>query len=129
MYSSPHIAATSSKVVPEKLKGQYSESGCSQQANQWLLQCYQSLFQIYNVGLVKKISNFRYFHSVIFLYSQISCLQNTAVSSVSVSTELLLIIHNKDDKQDVQQSPVTCKTETLHEVRFKIVYLQTVSKE
>lgn len=99
-----------------------------------MLQDCQSWFQIYIVELVK-ISNFGYFHSVIFLYSQIIlCLQNTAVSSGStitwVSTKLLLIIHNKDKQvlRGVQQSSVTCNTETLHEVRFKIVYLHTALK-
>lgn len=95
----------------------------------------QSLFEIYVVALVNEISNFSYFHSVIFLYFQIILrLQNTAVSSISkitwVSSKLLPIYHNTEGKQELrgtQQSSVICNTETSHEVRFKIaVYLHTV---
>lgn len=93
--------------------------------------------EIYIVALVKEISNFSYFHSVIFLYFQtILCLQNTAVSSISkitpVSSKLLPIYHNTEDKQELrgpQQSSVICNTETLHEVRFKIVVIYILFKK
>lgn len=95
----------------------------------------QNLFEIYIVALLNKISNFSYFHSVIFLYFQIIlCLVNTAVSSISkitlVSGKLIPIYRNPEDKQELrgtQQSSGIHNTETLHEVRFKtVVYLHTV---
>lgn len=64
-------------------------------------------------------------------------LQNTAVSAISgttqVSNKLLPTDRNAEDKQELrgtQQSSLICNTETLHEVRFKIVvYLHTVLKK
>lgn len=97
-----------------------------------------SEFEIYIVALLNEISNFSYFHSVIFLYFQIIlCLQNTAVSSISkitlVSGKLIPIYRNPEDTQELrgtQQSPGIHNTETLHEVRFKtVVYLHTVLKK
>lgn len=93
----------------------------------------QSLFEIYTATLVNEISNFSYFYSAISLYFQIIlCLQNTTGSSISKITWVFSepFYHNTEDKQELkgmQQPSVICNTETLCEVRFKIVvYLHTV---
>lgn len=60
--------------------------------------------------------------------------EHSSISKITqVSSKLLHIYHNREDKQELrvtQHLSVICNTETLHEVRFKMaVYLYTLFKK